>query len=308
MARSAGCPQAGDRRQHLRHDGPQGAVRPRTAPGNDVPLLRLLAALVLLAIAQPAPAADRFAVTLGTYLALPPPGWDGHTPLAVTLFLHGAGADASEIADDAEIAAAFAQAKVLLVAPEGLNRGWAAEGSPRAGNRDEVAFLDAVLEDLARRFPLDPARIRIAGFSLGASAALDYACARGGRLAAVLTVSGVFWLPMPGACAGGPTNWLSIHGRADTTWPLAGRVVRQQFRQGDRDGALSIVRGSWQCQAPRPAPWPAPWLAGMDCEASSCAGGRVVQACLHPDGHAIEAAWIAAFHAWAEAIPAAPKP
>lgn len=263
-------------------------------------LWRIIAVLLGLAAGQ-ANAAERFEVAAGAWLALPPPGWDGQSRLPVTLFLHGAGGTASDIVDDADLREAFAGDGVLLVAPEGLNRRWGPPGSPPEGIRDETTFLDSVLESVARHYPVDPARIRIAGFSLGASQALAYACARGPRVQAVLTVAGVFWKPMPATCPGGPTNWLHIHGEADPTWPLAGRMIFGRFLQGDAVGSLEVVRRAWHCAGVVPAGR----LGDTVCESHpACAGGHEVKVCMHPGGHDLEASWISAFHRWAETISA----
>lgn len=257
--------------------------------------------VLLLAFAPSGHAADRFAVATGSYVAVAPSGWDGRAPLPVTLLLHGAGATADDMVNYPDMRAAFHASGVLLVAPEGLNRGWASPGSPREGARDEVAFLDAIIGDLKQRFPIDASRVRVAGFSLGASAALDFACAQGGQVQAVLTVAGVFWTPMPARCAGGATNWLHIHGTADATFPMAGRVIRDRWRQGDTMGAIGMVARSWQCGPPAPAPAPA--LSDAVCERQpGCGGGQAVQVCLHTGGHELRAEWLADFHRWAEAV------
>lgn len=262
--------------------------------------MRIVSWLIALLLALPPAghAAERFAVATGSYVAVPPSRWDRQSPLPVTLLLHGAGSTADDMVNYPGMRAAFDAAGVLLVAPEGLNRGWASPGSPREGARDEVAFLDAIIADLKRRFPIDASRVRVAGFSLGASAALDYACARGGQVQAVLTVAGVFWTPMPARCEGGPTNWLHIHGTADATFPLAGRVIRERWRQGDTMGAIGLVTRSWQCGPPAASPA----LGDAACQRQADCGGRAVQVCLHPGGHELRAAWLADFHRWAEAV------
>jgi polyhydroxybutyrate depolymerase len=269
--------------------------------------VRILSWLIvlLLALAPPGQAADRFAVPTGAYWAAPPEGWNGRAALPATLFLHGAGSSAGEMLDYPGMRAAFNAAGVLLVAPDGIDRGWASPGSPRGGARDEVAFLDAVIADLKRRFPIDAGRVRVAGFSLGASAALDYACARGGQVQAVLTVAGVFWTPMPTRCEGGATNWLHIHGTADATFPLAGRMIRDRWRQGNTLGAIGMVARSWQCGLPEAAPA----LGDAACERQpGCGGAQVVRVCLHAGGHELRAEWLSDFHRWAEAVFAARVP
>ncbi|TWB40790.1 dienelactone hydrolase family protein [Nitrospirillum viridazoti] len=85
------------------------------------------------------------------------------------------------------------------------------------------ASLSAVLalvDDLAGRLPVDPARIYVIGFSMGASAALDALVAKPGRFAAAVAFSSV---PPDRAQAAGvatvPT--LQVHGDQDTENPYA---------------------------------------------------------------------------------------
>ena len=58
---------------------------------------------------------------------------------------------------------------------------------------DDVAYLDAILDDATRRAPVDPARIYIAGYSNGGFMAHRYACERAARLAAIAAFSGDPW-------------------------------------------------------------------------------------------------------------------
>ncbi|WP_159107084.1 alpha/beta fold hydrolase [Azospirillum sp. B4] len=100
-----------------------------------------------------------------------------------------------------------------------------ADYAPGSGGRlasHPGASLPAVLalvDDLAGRLPIDPARIYVVGFSMGASAALDALVARPGRFAAAVAFSAV---PpdrdQAAAVAGVPT--MLVHGDKDTENPF----------------------------------------------------------------------------------------
>ena len=261
-----------------------------------------LAIVLMLALAWAAPArADPIAVTLpaGRYLALVPPGLQGTANLPAMMFLHGAWSSPEAFAEDAGIVDTLAADGVVLLLPAGIEGSWAARNAPRPASRDEILFLDAVRADAIARFALDPTRLRVGGFSVGASMAFDYACRPGVQVQAVLTIAGVAWQPMPSGCAAPPVPWLHIHGTADPTWPLAGRTIRGSFRQGEVDAALAMLAASFACQAPRRAASP----DDLECEDfSGCRLGARLRSCRHQGGHDLEPAWFRAFHAWVEGI------
>ena len=63
------------------------------------------------------------------------------------------------------------------------------------GGVDDVGFLNAVLDDLVQRFPIDPSRIYVSGFSNGAAMAFRFAAAEPERVAALALVAGYCRLP-----------------------------------------------------------------------------------------------------------------
>ena len=101
------------------------------------------------------------------------------------------------------------------------------DGSPHAVSApravDDVAFLAAVLDDLARRFPADPRRVCVTGFSNGAGMTFRLAAERAERIAAIAPVSGYCWLDAPRPARPVPTLYLV--GMQDPLVPLAGGTV-----------------------------------------------------------------------------------
>ena len=61
----------------------------------------------------------------------------------------------------------------------------------RVSSRAPLADVLALVDELMRRHPIDPARVYALGFSMGASAAMDAAVARPGLFAAMVALSGV---------------------------------------------------------------------------------------------------------------------
>lgn len=235
----------------------------------------------------------------GSYLSVAPPGWDGRAPLKLLLFIHGWQGSAAEMLADADVTGPAARAGYLLVAPDGRGKTWSLRAGP-AGGRDDLRFVHDVLEDVRKRWPIDPRHVVASGFSVGASLVWDIACHDASGFTAFLPLSGGFWVPLPDACAS-PVNLRQTHGRADTTFPLAGRAIGTRMRQGNVLDGFARWRAVDGCAA---QPDGQSKDSDLYCDVwTSCASGRSLQLCLHPGGHMIEAHHLAAGLAWADQLP-----
>ena len=116
----------------------------------------------------------------------------------------------------------------VVIAPQGLHR-MLPEAGPRRrpgwqfvqgeyGDRD-VAFFDALLEDVAQRFCIDPDRITLSGYSNGGAFANLVACLRPDAIAGIAPVSSAG--PPERLACGAPVPVLVQHGRDDDVIPLA---------------------------------------------------------------------------------------
>lgn len=119
--------------------------------------------------AEPMPCDDTAPCPVGdrSYHAKVPPDWNGKDRLPVLIHFHGWGRHGEQVLRNARIADAAARHGVLLIAPNGLGRSWDFWDEE---SRD-VPFVDRVLEDAGRRWPTDPGRVFVSGFSYGAAMA-----------------------------------------------------------------------------------------------------------------------------------------
>ena len=211
-----------------------------------------------------------------------PDGWDGKTPLPVLMHFHGWGRQGTLTVRHRRIAGATRHRGVLLVGPNGEGGSWSfwTQDSP------DVAFADAVLADVARRLPVDGKRVMVSGYSYGSAMAWRYACARGGRLYALLAVAGS---PRDGpAPCRGPRHVAHVHGTRDT-------VMAYPFGPG---GAVTGPVAPWlaakDCAgAPARSAWAAFAILPFQRYRWECADGGAVTLDAHGRGHFIPRGWIA---------------
>lgn len=255
----------------------------------------------------------------GTYYLTYPEGWDGKTKLKPFVFFHGHNGSGKGIAKNKNLARNLGESGYVLVAPDGplfkfrgrSTRGWAArpEGASPRGERDDVAFVEHVLDDIAERVPTLEDSTVLSGFSSGGSMAWYVACYSTRNYAAVAAVAGGLRRPLPvstgsdatGAilreCPGGARKMLHIHGFADGQVPLEGRGIRA-WHQGDVFEGLSVQRTTNKCGS-KPTKietegkfWCRNW--------NGCETGKSVRFCLHSGGHGMPAGWLDQALKWAQ--------
>ena len=108
----------------------------------------------------------------GTYRVRAPSAWDGRSELPAAVFFHGWQDSAAGVMRNEGLGRVLSNAGVLLVAPNGENGDWNFPGlsvAPGTPPRDELAFVDRVLADVAQHYPLDRSRLWATGFSIGGS-------------------------------------------------------------------------------------------------------------------------------------------
>jgi polyhydroxybutyrate depolymerase len=91
---------------------------------------------------------------------------------------------------------------------------------------DDVAYLDAVIDDMSVKYRVDPKRIFVIGISNGGYMAYRFACDRASRVAAIMSQAGAMWTDITRCRPTNPVAVLHIHGTADEMIPYdGGRTV-----------------------------------------------------------------------------------
>lgn len=233
------------------------------------------------------------AVANGDYRIYLPESWDGAaqppSPRGAILFFHGWKGSSTSTINNRRLRDAATEMGVALVAANGIGGGWSFRASPQEG-RNELAYTQAVLDDITQRFDIDPDRVLASGFSLGASVVWNLSCYMGDKFAGFAPLAGTFWNPLPEACPSSNPHLFHYHGTADGTFPLTGRAIAGgRYRQGNTYESFDIWKTQGACQTEEPE---VTVSNGLTCERrSQCAGG-VLEICLHEGGHIYDANWI----------------
>jgi polyhydroxybutyrate depolymerase len=249
------------------------------------------------------------AVHDGTYRALLP---EGEGPFPVMVYLYGSGGHSIAVTNHPLFQASVVDRGYALIVPAALSMeyrrgvydtGWSLRYE-RGGSRDEVAFLDQVVEDLARRFPIDRERIVFVGQSRGAFLIWEIACHQPETAAAYAVHAGGYLGPLPEEC-GEPMRFLHSHGLTDPIVPFAGEPVNSGgATMAPIDQSLDLLARTNGCGVQEPED------LGMTLGSlhrqrwNGCAAGGSLDLMLHSGGHTMPAEWFRAVLDWFEEPPA----
>ncbi|AXI47683.1 polyhydroxybutyrate depolymerase [Sulfitobacter sp. SK012] len=237
----------------------------------------------------------------GTYHVLLP---DTDAPRGAVVFLHGGGGRGAGILRT-NIARQSLERGFVFVAPNGEHPGarfpknWAVRAKNFGHEKDDIAFLNDVMDDVSARYNVDRGRMLLSGFSRGGSMVWDVACFAHESARAYAPSAGAFWDDLPETCEG-PVDLFHTHGWNDRTVPLEGRpLFENKIAQGDVWESLRILRATNGCTTRQPSRsvvegdrW---WKHWENCDA-----GRI-DLMLHPGGHGSPKNWAPTVLDWFDA-------
>lgn len=228
---------------------------------------------------QSPPANGRRTINVGgssrDYILRVPDDYDPERPYRLILAYHWRDGNASQVANGGEGGSTedpfyglwdLAENSTIFVAPEGRNAGWYNMGD------EDIAFTDAILEQLFAELCIDTSRIFATGFSFGAGMSYALACARPDVFRGVALYAGA----QLSGCNGGntPVAFFAAHGVRDSVLGVAqGRQLRDRFVQ---------VNGC----TPQDPPEPARDSGTHICTSyEGCMEGYPVRWCAHGGDH-----------------------
>jgi polyhydroxybutyrate depolymerase len=219
------------------------------------------------------------------------------------MFFHGYRGSAADEMDNAGLRQAFSDLGILLVvADAGPSGTW--NVANRRDGRDNLAYTQAVLSDVRRRWPVDEAHVWASGFSEGAFMVWNLACNSRGEFSAYVALSGAFIEPLPAECPGGPVNLLSFHGLTDEVVPIEGRKVGP-FVQGDLFQSFAVLRRIDGCRR-NPDTFAVRGPFVVRAWDKSCGSGKRIAMAIHRGGHEMLDGWVELAWDWIRNLPVAP--
>jgi len=173
-----------------------------------------------------------------SYLVHVSVNYNNKKPIPVVIMFHGAGGTGQVAMKETGWDKKADQENFLAVFPDGTRpdpskrarfrdnpQTWN-DGSNRANvgatqrRIDDIAFVNALIDDLISRFSVDQHRIYATGFSNGSSMAFRVGRELSNRIAAIAPASGSDWLDKPSISR--PISLLYITGTADSLNPMNG--------------------------------------------------------------------------------------
>jgi len=226
------------------------------------------ALLVLAAIAAAAPvqpdAAERsqtVALLTGglnrSYRLHVPPGNPPRAGRPLVLLLHGHGSTAAGMERLTGFNELADREGILTAYPEGIDRSWAdgRGGTPADRRRiDDVHFLGAVIDDVARRTHVDSTRVYVTGISNGGFMTTRVACEMSPKIAAAGPVAATMGESLAATChPGRPVAMAFIDGDDDPLVPYeGGELTGGRGRVLSARGAAELWARLNTCQTAAP--------------------------------------------------------
>ena len=165
-----------------------------------------------------------------TYVLHVPAARPGPRPLVVSI--HGAGGSAQGVEHQSGWGALADREGFVVAYPDGTGKTWN-DGRADTPSRsvkehvDDVGFLAALIEDVARRTPIDRQRVYVNGMSNGAFMSSRFACERADLVAAIGLVVGTIGPDVLATCKPArPFSVISFGSTNDPLVPYEGGFVR----------------------------------------------------------------------------------
>jgi polyhydroxybutyrate depolymerase len=204
-----------------------------------------------------------------------PTSYDSKTPTPLVILLHGYSASGAGQESYFQLGAVADEQTFLYATPDGTpdatgRRFWNADDACCdffATGVDDVAYLNAMIDDISSKYTVDPKRIFVVGHSNGAFMSHRLACDLSNRIAAIVALAGAVWNDASKCNPTSPVSVLDVHGDADLVVSYGGGAV----------AANLVAPGASATQPPYPseAQTMATWAAKNGCTGTLATDGVV---------------------------------
>lgn len=202
---------------------------------------------------------------------------------ALVVVLHQEGGTPHGVAEETALQDLRARGATLAY-PAGLDQSWDAGACctpSKQKGADDIAFLDALFQDVPRQTPIDGTRRAMVGYSSGGMLTYRYACGRPGKLDAAVVVSG----SLETDCSEGITtpDVMALHGKKDGTIGFHEPIFISALGLAPRavESSLDLYTRSAGCETPQSD-------RSADVEVrrwEGCRGGSVEAQLVEEKGH-----------------------
>jgi polyhydroxybutyrate depolymerase len=210
-------------------------------------LRALVVTLLLAGCGSPPPPASHALVVARPYddVFNVPASYHGQ-PTPVVIMLHGYSANAAVEEAIFGLTAASESKGFIYAAPNGTvnsmgARFWNATDAccdEENSGVDDVAYINAVVDDIEWKYSVDPKRVFVTGHSNGGFMSHRLGCDSAARFAALVSLAGAQWLDQSKCNPTEPVAALQVHGDADLEVPYQGTDVEPGAVQTVADWAV----------------------------------------------------------------------
>jgi len=202
-----------------------------------------------------------------TYRIYVPASNDKANPVPLLIVLHGGGGTGEGMVKLTQGGFNKLSDKegFIVVYPDGIEKHWN-DGRENVAYRayrekiDDVGFISALIDHLARQYNIDIRRVYVTGISNGAMMSFRLACELSEKITAIAPVAGSMSENMPSQCS--PLRSISVLIISDTADPLVpwgGGEIRFGLRKFGRVLAVAETVKFWsthnQCSSPPNITW-----------------------------------------------------
>jgi polyhydroxybutyrate depolymerase len=162
-----------------------------------------------------------------------PTGYDPSKPTPLVILLHGYGSTGVGQESYFQLAPVADEQTFLYAFPDGTvdpagRQFWNADDACCnffGSSVDDVAYVNAIIDDVSSKYTVDPKRIFVVGHSNGAFMSHRLACDLSNRIAAIATLAGAVWNDASKCNPTSPVSVLDVHGDADAVIAYGGGAV-----------------------------------------------------------------------------------
>ena len=146
-----------------------------------------------------------------SYLLSVPSGAEQRSRLPMIFVFHGYGENAASIREYSRLDSADA----IVVYLDGEKHAWAPAPYAKTSGGEDLAFVDAVREEVMGEYSVDKSRVFATGLSNGGGFATYLGCQRPQDFTAVASVSAAFYHRVAEGCSSIPIKHADFHGTDD---------------------------------------------------------------------------------------------